>query len=118
MLTQVVEALESLPDPLVYILIAVGATGAVYSTVHHVKNWRPRKIKRLKLKGAEGKKIEDCIAAPHRNTAENVALSSWSLGTLARSTNYNVAFAYVNDPTCIDLAPKRSLWKEPFRPLV
>jgi hypothetical protein len=64
MLSRVADALESLPGPLQYILVAVGAIGAVYSTIHHVKAWRPRKIKRLKLKGAEGKKIEDCTIAP------------------------------------------------------
>jgi hypothetical protein len=52
--------LRSLPDPLVYSIIAIAASGAVYSTIHHVENWRPRKTKRVKLKGVEGRKVEDC----------------------------------------------------------
>jgi hypothetical protein len=55
-----VEALKRLPDPLIYTLIAAGAAGAIYASVHHANHWRPRKGKRVKLGGADGKKIEDC----------------------------------------------------------
>jgi len=54
------DMMENPPDPLVYGIIAVFTTGAVYSSIQHAKNWRPRKAKRVKLKGADGKKIEDC----------------------------------------------------------
>jgi hypothetical protein len=57
-------SLQNLPDTLIFSLIAIGATGAVYSTLQHVKNWRPRKAKQVKLKAADGKKIEDCMS-PH-----------------------------------------------------
>lgn len=62
LLSKLIGKLETLPDPLIYAIIAVGATGAVLSTVHHVNTWRPRKRKGVKLKGAEGKKIEDCMS--------------------------------------------------------
>lgn len=58
--SRVMDMMENLPDPLVYSIIALFTTGAVYSSIHHAKNWRPRKAKRVKLKGADGKKIEDC----------------------------------------------------------
>ena len=59
-LSTVMDTIENLPDPLVYSIIAIFTTGSVYSSFQHAKNWRPRKAKRLKLKGADGKKIEDC----------------------------------------------------------
>ena len=59
-LSRVVKEFQALPDPLVFTLIAIGASGAVYSTVQHAKSWRPRKAKSVRLRGAEGKKIEDC----------------------------------------------------------
>ena len=62
LLSKLIGKLETLPDPLIYAIIAVGATGAVLSTIHHVSTWRPRKRKGVKLKGAEGKKIEDCMS--------------------------------------------------------
>jgi hypothetical protein len=58
--SEALSRLRSLPDPLVYSIIAIIASGAVYSTIHHVENWRPRKTKRVKLKGVEGRKVEDC----------------------------------------------------------
>jgi hypothetical protein len=61
-LSKLTDTLATLPDPLVYTLIALGASGAVYSTVHHVKAWRPRNAKRVKLKGADGRKIENCTS--------------------------------------------------------
>jgi len=60
LLSKTLDMLESLPDPLVYTIIAAVTTGAVYSSIQHAKSWRPRKAKRVKLKGADGKKIEDC----------------------------------------------------------
>ena len=61
--SRTVRKLQNLPDPLIYTLIAIGATGAVYSTIQHAKSWRPRKKKSVKLKGDDGKKVEDCTAA-------------------------------------------------------
>jgi hypothetical protein len=60
LLSRAMSMIRNLPDPLIYSIIAVVASGAVYSTIHHIGNSRPRKIKRVKLKGPEGKKVEDC----------------------------------------------------------
>jgi hypothetical protein len=60
-LSRTVSIIRNLPDPLIYITIAAAASIAAYSTIHHVKNWRPRKTKRVKLKGADGRKVEHCI---------------------------------------------------------
>jgi hypothetical protein len=59
-LSKAASMIRNLPDPLIYSIIAVTASVAVYSTIHHVENWRPRKTKRVKLKGVEGRKVEDC----------------------------------------------------------
>jgi hypothetical protein len=67
-LSRAAKSLQSLPDPLIYSIIAIAATGAVYSTIHHVKNWRPRKGKRVILKGVDGKKIEDCASLSKNST--------------------------------------------------
>lgn len=90
--SRVTDTLATLPDPLIYTLIAFGASGAVYSTLQHIIAWRPRNAKRVKLKGADGRKIENCL---YRNSLSVliIALTSASLGVLARSTSYNVAFA-------------------------
>ena len=61
-LARAASTIASLPDPLVYSIIAVVASGAVYSTIHHVENWRPRHTKRVKLKGVEGRKVEECMS--------------------------------------------------------
>jgi len=63
-LSRLLRRLETLPDLLIYTVIAIGATGAVLSTIHHVKSWKPSKRKSVKLKGADGKKIEDCKFPP------------------------------------------------------
>jgi hypothetical protein len=90
LLSRATRKLQNLPDPLVFALIAIVASGAIYSTVQHARSWKPRKTKSVKLRGEEGKKIEDCTS----NTAKlTIALTSRSLGVLSRSTNYNVAFA-------------------------
>jgi hypothetical protein len=59
-LAKAMSTVGNLPDPLIYSIIAVVASGAVYSTIHHVENWRPRHAKRVKLKGVEGRKVEEC----------------------------------------------------------
>lgn len=61
-LSKLTDTLAALPDPLIYTFIALGASGAVYSTLHHIKAWRPRNAKRVKLKGADGRKIENCTS--------------------------------------------------------
>jgi hypothetical protein len=58
--TRILDSLQELPDPVIYGIIAVGATGAVLSTIHHVRSWKPHNKKSVKLKGPEGKKIEEC----------------------------------------------------------
>ena len=63
-MSRMVRALEHLPDPLVYTLIALGASAAVLSTIHHIKASTPPQKPRVKLKGVEGKKVEDCTL-PH-----------------------------------------------------
>ena len=62
-LSRAMSVIEGLPDPLIYSIIAVVASGAVYSTIHHLQNWRPRHTKRVKLKGVDGRKIEDCTSS-------------------------------------------------------
>jgi hypothetical protein len=62
-LLRATSTIGGLPDPLIYSIIAVVASGAVYSTIHHVENWRPRHTKRVKLKGVEGRKVEDCTSS-------------------------------------------------------
>jgi hypothetical protein len=84
-LSRATEMMENLPDPLVYTIIAVFTSGAVYSSYQHARNWRPRKARRVKLKGADGKKIEDCAPpAPHsRDKLTECSIDvmeSWSIG--------------------------------------
>lgn len=56
----ILDTLQALPDPLIYTFIAVTASGAVYSTIHHVKHWRLRKQNPPKLSGSAARRIEDC----------------------------------------------------------
>jgi hypothetical protein len=82
--SRVMDMMENLPDPLVYSIIALFTTGAVYSLIHHAKNWRPRKAKRVKLKGADGKKIEDCTRSLQQEKLTICSidiLESWSACT-------------------------------------
>ena len=60
-ISRLTDTLAALPDPLIYTFIAFGASGAVYSTLQHINAWRPRNAKRVKLKGADGRKIENCL---------------------------------------------------------
>jgi hypothetical protein len=61
-LSRVTRKLQDLPDPLIYTLIAIAASGAVYSTVQHAKNWEPRSARDVQRKGKIGSRIEDCTA--------------------------------------------------------